>query len=200
MAAIAIELVSDEILQRLHRLASSRQWDVRREALDCLERGMREREETEQKLERLARLHALMPNAGLTDNLLREAKAYLVIPGLRSAAAPSVYSRDPHWTAPGNLRNELLNVVSKNVRSGRIELSVGRAAFDEAMATVVLAEEYPTDRDLLELSVFLKTSTYDSAYVWLARRLRLRLVTGDAGLARCAPDVAVSLEDFASGK
>jgi hypothetical protein len=75
MAAIAIELVSDEILQRLHRLASSRQWDVRREALDCLERGMREREETEQKLERLARLHALMPNAGLTDNLLREAKA-----------------------------------------------------------------------------------------------------------------------------
>jgi len=74
MAAIAIDPLPDEMLKRLQRLAGSRQNNVEQEALDCLERGMRQREEAERTLERLRLLRASMPNAWLTEEFLRDAK------------------------------------------------------------------------------------------------------------------------------
>jgi predicted nucleic acid-binding protein len=52
----------------------------------------------------------------------------------------------------------------------------------------------------VRLSVETKIATYDCEFVVLARRLKLRLVTKDKALLRAFPDVAVSIEDFASGK
>ena len=75
MAAIAFESVSGETVRRLERLADGYPQDVAKEALDCLERGLREREEIKATLTRIRAFHATMPNAWLTDELLREAKA-----------------------------------------------------------------------------------------------------------------------------
>lgn len=74
MATITIKSASDDILQRVRHLAGDQETNIEREALDCLERGLREREEIEQTLERLRKLRASMPNAWLTEEFLREAK------------------------------------------------------------------------------------------------------------------------------
>lgn len=126
--------------------------------------------------------------------------SYMVIPGAHSEVADLAYKRDQVWVAPDNQRTELLNVVSKNIRGNKINLETGEVAVREAFDLVQYEQVSPTDLELLKLSIELKTTTYDSAYVWLARHLKIRLVTGDTYLARCAPDVAVTIEDFDSGK
>ena len=126
--------------------------------------------------------------------------SYPLIPVPRTTVALAVFARDAERFAPANQRVEMLNVISKNVRKETIDLSAGIAAFDAVTELIKIHAEHPIESTLLKLSVHLRTSTYDSVCVWLARHLNVRLVTGDAGLVRCAPDVAVSMEDFASGK
>jgi len=126
--------------------------------------------------------------------------SYIVIPGSHSEVASLVYARDNQWVAPDNQRDELLNVVSKNLRGNKISFEAGKNALDEAALIVTYEQHAPSELELLDLSVKLRATTYDSAYVWLARHLNVRLVTGDKDLLQCVPDVAVSIEDFASGK
>jgi predicted nucleic acid-binding protein len=45
-----------------------------------------------------------------------------------------------------------------------------------------------------------KCSTYDLEYVWIARELDLLLVTADAEILKAYPEIATSMESFASDK
>lgn len=125
---------------------------------------------------------------------------YLIAPTKRSQFAAAVRLRDAHWIAPANQRVELLNVMSKSVRGRQMSFEKAVEAFRRSAALCLIDVLEVPEEALLKLSVELNTTTYDSAYVWLARQKALRLVTGDQYLVQCAPDVAVSLEDFASGK
>src|SRR5436190_1687614 len=43
-------------------------------------------------------------------------------------------------------------------------------------------------------------SGYDAEFIWLAIELNLRVVTADSALIKAFPDIALGIEDFASGK
>ena len=68
------------------------------------------------------------------------------------------------------------------------------------VALVASSPQTLDDREVIELSVQSRVATYDCGFVWLARRLGLRVVTQDGGMLANFMDVAVSIKDFAEGK
>jgi len=125
--------------------------------------------------------------------------SYLLIPGEFTELVKAVLKRDKEWIAPPLWYHELLNVIATSVRANLIPLADGELMLAEAPIYIrSYAHERPSD--VLRLSVETKIATYDCEFVVLARRLKLRLVTKDKALLRAFPDVAVSIEDFASGK
>jgi predicted nucleic acid-binding protein len=125
--------------------------------------------------------------------------SYLLIPGEFTELVKEVLKRDKAWVAPPLWYHELLNVVATSVRANHISLADGELILSEA-PIYVRSYDHGRPGDVLRLSVDTKIATYDCEFVVLARRLTVRLVTKDKALLRAFPDVAVSIEDFASGK
>ena len=117
-----------------------------------------------------------------------------------TAHATAAMERDRNWIAPANQEVELLNVFSKYLRARQISLEGAKLGYHDALKLCNRNVEAATTEEILELSLMSGTSAYDAMYVWLARHRGVRLVTGDRALIRGAPDVAVSIEDFADGR
>jgi predicted nucleic acid-binding protein len=125
--------------------------------------------------------------------------SYLLIPGQFTDLVKEVLKRDKVWVAPPLWQHEFLNVVASSVRANHIALADGELILAEA-PVYVRSIDHKRSSDVLRLSVETKIATYDCEFVVLARSLSTFLVTKDKALLRAFPDVAVSIEDFASGK
>lgn len=126
--------------------------------------------------------------------------SYLLINGAHTALAERVYARDRRWIAPRYYRFEFLNVLSNHCRFHGMPLDRATAIWHRASRIMPGFSVEPDPVDVLSASVAHSLSTYDCEYVVLARMRRLRLVTADKRVVANVPDVAVSMEDFASGK
>ncbi len=124
--------------------------------------------------------------------------AYLLISGPKSAEAQAAFDRDGEWISPLVWHHELLNVLATSIRQGYMSKEEGHDVWAHAPAFVRDAEVPPLE--VLDLAVNSNFATYDCNYVVLARSMAVRLVTADKKLLENFKDVAVSIEDFASGK
>jgi predicted nucleic acid-binding protein len=126
--------------------------------------------------------------------------AYLLIDGPSTSAARDALRRDDAWIAPPLWRSEFVNVFATNVRENQFSIDQAMAKLAAADMLVQTSRTSIADRDVIEVSVTSRIATYDCSYVWLARRLGLKLITGDKAILRLFADIAVSIEVFASGK
>jgi hypothetical protein len=74
MQAVSVNLVSDELIERLQRLAQEHGSDVQLEAIQCLERGLTESEQIEFDLKELRELRSKFKSVWLTDEIIRAAR------------------------------------------------------------------------------------------------------------------------------
>lgn len=74
MATVALNQVPDQVIERLRKLAADHGADFEIEAVRCLERGLTEREQTEQELRELRELRSQQKGVWLTDEMINAAK------------------------------------------------------------------------------------------------------------------------------
>lgn len=123
---------------------------------------------------------------------------YLCIAGDRTAAARDVFQKDPDWAAPQIWRSEFVNVLGLHIQHRGLAPSQALALLGKA-ERIVSAREFASDWSrVLDLAAKSKCTTYDGEYVALAQQLDVVLVTSDREILAAFPDVARSIEDFAS--
>ncbi|GGM37594.1 VapC ribonuclease [Micromonospora sonchi] len=103
----------------------------------------------------------------------------------RGRKARAVLGRDPEWAAPEHWKIEVFSVMRGLVLGGKITDQLASRAVDRIGRLGV--DTVPVD-DLLPRMWQIKAniSAYDAAYVALAERRDLTLVTADAKLGRAA--------------
>ena len=122
----------------------------------------------------------------------------LVVGGEKGADAVRLHERDGEWTAPSILPSELRNVLLGYVRRGEITPDEAKAMAGDA-GRVLGNRIYDMPGDaVIDVALECGLTAYDAEFVTLARAAGVMLVTMDAAVLRGAPDVAVSLEAFAS--
>jgi predicted nucleic acid-binding protein len=119
--------------------------------------------------------------------------AYLYLPGEFTAAAEKLLRREPEWAAPLLWRSELRNILALYVRQ-RL-LTFERAFEIQREAEALLADnEYDVDSfEVLELARDSGCTAYDCEFVSLAKRLEVKLITGDAKLRSAFPNFTAPL-------
>ena len=126
--------------------------------------------------------------------------SYLLIKGPQTKAAERAYARDRRWISPRLHRYEFLNVLSSNCRFHGMSRDHAMALWKRANRIIPGFSTEPDPLEVLKTFITLSLTTYDSEYVVLAQMRKLRLVTSDKDVLKALPDIAVSIEDFASGK
>lgn len=125
--------------------------------------------------------------------------AYLYLGAERTEQAERALERDAAWAAPLLWRSEMRNVLATQVRSGGLDQGDALRIQDEAERLLADGEFTVASHEVLELAAGSGCSAYDCEFVALARDLDARLVTVDRQLLRAFPEVAVGLEEFATG-
>ena len=119
--------------------------------------------------------------------------AYLYLPGEYTAAAEKLLQREPDWAAPLLWRSELRNILALYMRQRLLTFERSFEIQREAEA-LVADNEYDVDSfEVLELARDSGCTAYDCEFVALAKRLKVKLVTGDAKLRKAFPDFTVPL-------
>ncbi len=119
--------------------------------------------------------------------------AYLYLPGQFTAAVEKLLRREPEWAAPLLWRSELRNILAMYMRQKL--LTFERSFEIQREAEALLADnEYDVDSfEVLELARDSGCTAYDCEFVALARRLNVKLVTGDAKLRKAFPSFTTPL-------
>lgn len=124
--------------------------------------------------------------------------AYCWLNGPLTAIARQVFARDPDWHVPILWRSELGNTLAGYCRSGAI-------AWDQALRVLAATqralggrEHLPSGVDVLRICEASALSAYDAEFVALARGIGVPLVTEDRAILKAFPDIAVTMEGFAS--
>ncbi len=126
--------------------------------------------------------------------------AYLHLPGAHTESAREAIRRDPEWAAPLLWRSEFRNVLLEYIRGRHLALA-DAVVVQRTAESILEGREFGVDSPaVLERASASGLSAYDCEFVVLAASLRLQLVTSDRRVLRAAPNVAVSLADFAEGK
>lgn len=119
--------------------------------------------------------------------------AYLYLPGEFTSAAERLLQREPQWAAPLLWRSELRNVLATYMRQRTLTFEQSFAIQREAEA-LLADNEYDVDSfDVLELAQASGCTAYDCEFVALARRLGVKLITGDAKLRKAFPAMTAPL-------
>lgn len=119
--------------------------------------------------------------------------AYLYLPSEHTAAAESLFERDPEWAAPLLWRSEFRNILAGYLRRGSLTFDQAYALQQEAEDFLSGAEYEVDSHDVLELVRDSDCSAYDCEFVALARTLTTNLITMDRALLRAFPGVASPL-------
>jgi predicted nucleic acid-binding protein len=126
--------------------------------------------------------------------------AYLVVEGEQTAVAREVLHRDGQWAAPAVWRSELRNLLSTYMRRS----SFGRK---DALRMMRSAESLFEDREhigdsetILTLAEQSRHSSYDCEFVAVAMLLGVPLITNDRKLRASFPEIAISPEEFLTGR
>lgn len=123
---------------------------------------------------------------------------YLLVSGPLTPLALRVRAKEKIWVVPSLMSHELLNVLAQHVSQGNIERDEAARAWKRAISMVEVSLSRPDPIAILNMAEQSKCSTYDLEYVWLARELDLMLVTADAEILTAYPEIAISMESFAS--
>jgi predicted nucleic acid-binding protein len=119
--------------------------------------------------------------------------AYLYLPGAFTSAAERLLQHEPQWAAPLLWRSELRNILTLHMRQRLLTFEQSFAIQREAEA-LMADNEYDVDSfDVLELARDSGCTAYDCEFVALARRLGVKLVTGDTKLRRAFPTATKAL-------
>ena len=122
--------------------------------------------------------------------------AYLLIPGLFTAHAKSVYLRDPHWAAPAFWRSELRNVLSLYVRTMDMPLNLAVRLMRQAELLIGEREFQMDSEAVLATAAESGCTAYDCEFAVLARQLGVPLLTNDQRLRKAFPALAVSPREY----
>jgi predicted nucleic acid-binding protein len=125
--------------------------------------------------------------------------AYAVLPGEQTEFSLAALARDSEWVAPPPWQSELRNILATTMRVKRLPFDIAMGAWGHARRLVVDAPSALDTTRVLRLAVESRASAYDCEYVALAEALGVRLVTGDASLARRFQTLAIHLSAFARG-
>ena len=125
--------------------------------------------------------------------------SYYFIKSEKTDLAQNIREKDPDWVIPAFWKYEFLNVLSKYSRFNGMTLDESKTLFNEAVDILSEKEAHTDPENVLDLSVRKKISVYDAEYVSLAISLDCKLVTADKEVLGKFPDIAISMEDFASG-
>jgi predicted nucleic acid-binding protein len=124
--------------------------------------------------------------------------AYLVVQSDQTDSVLRVRERDPDWVAPFLWRSELCNVLTTQVRTGRVELTDALAHFQAAdRAMRGMGYQVEPER-VLRVAAEHGLTAYDAEFAALSQGLGVPLVTTDRELLRALPETAMTPEDFAA--
>lgn len=124
--------------------------------------------------------------------------AYLVIRGQQTATAERILQADPNWIAPYLWRSEFRNILVNYMRQEIITLDEARSYMGSAAKVINDAEYAIPSADVLDLALQSNLSAYDCEFVALAMRQQLPLISADKKIVRAFPQIAVSMDRFAS--
>jgi predicted nucleic acid-binding protein len=126
--------------------------------------------------------------------------AYLLLPTPHAAQADAILLKDPDWIASALIHSEFRNVLLGAVRRKDIDADDARALLDRAVEVITVPDGGVDGKAVLSLALDSGCSAYDCEFVWLARDLRLPLVTADRKVLEAFPDFTWSLAaSLASG-
>jgi len=125
---------------------------------------------------------------------------YLYLTSDRSPQAEQVLLKDPEWTAPLLWRSEFRNVLALYIRQQLLSLEDAQQIMDEAVNLMQDREYDVASLQVLNLVASSTCSAYDCEFVALAQDLGVPLVTVDRQILEQFPDIAVSLETYASSQ
>lgn len=122
--------------------------------------------------------------------------AYLYLPTAQTDDVVSLLHKDHHWVAPLLWRSEFRNVLALYVRKGIIDLSTAIAMQSQAEQQLAENEYSVNSTDVLALASESGCSAYDCEFVYLAKSLDLKLITGDKKLIQMFPEIAMTAGDY----
>ena len=123
---------------------------------------------------------------------------YLYLTSSHSIQAEQVLVKDPLWAAPLLWRSEFRNVLANYLRKKILRLEEAQQIMSEAMRLMYEREYEVTSLQVLSLAASSNCSAYDCEFVALAEDLGLPLITVDKHILDQFPEVAVSLDKFAT--
>lgn len=105
--------------------------------------------------------------------------AYLLLPTPHAARADAVLLKDPDWIAPMLIHSEFRNVLLGAVRRKDVEAEDARVLLERAAEVITVPDGGVDGPAIFSLALESGCSAYDCEFVWLARVLRVPLVTAD---------------------
>ncbi len=124
--------------------------------------------------------------------------AYLLLPTPYSAQAEAVLIKDSDWFAPQLIHSEFRNVLLGAVRRNDVSRSDADSFLARAQDVIAVPETAVDGPAIFNLAIESGCSAYDCEFVWLARHLRIPLVTADKKVLNAFPGQAVTIEKFLS--
>jgi predicted nucleic acid-binding protein len=122
--------------------------------------------------------------------------AYLLLPTPYAAKAEAVLIKDSDWLAPQLIHSEFRNVLLGAVRRNDIARSDADSFLARAQEVITVPEGAIDGPAVFDLAIESGCSAYDCEFVWLARYLRIPLVTADKKVLHAFPGQAVAIEQF----
>jgi predicted nucleic acid-binding protein len=126
--------------------------------------------------------------------------AYLLLPTPHAAQADAILLKDPNWIAPVLVHPEFHNVLLGAVRRKDIERQDASTLLDRAAEVITVPDGGIDGKAVLSLALESGCSAYDCEFVWLARDLRVPLVTADGQVLGAFPDTAMPADVFLRSK
>ncbi len=121
---------------------------------------------------------------------------YLLLPTTHAVQADAVFLKDPGWVAPALIHSEFRNVLLGAVRRKNLETDDAHALLDRATEVITVPDGGVDGQAVRLLALESGCSAYDCEFAWLARALRVPLVTADRQVLEAFPDSAVPADVF----
>ena len=117
--------------------------------------------------------------------------AYLLLPNPNAAQAEAILIKDPVWIAPALIHSEFRNVLLGAVRRKDVAERDADSFLARAQEVITVPDEPLDSAAVFALALQSGCSAYDCEFVWLARHLRVPLVTADKKVLNAFSGLAV---------